>query len=384
MTQQDHPRKILMTADSVGGVWDYSLQLAAALAPHDVQFALVVMGGKPSATQLREVERLPNVRLIGTDLKLEWMTDPAADLACANSLLLDLEQSFQPDVVHVNGYANAAAGFSAPVMVVAHSCVSSWWRACRREAPPAEWEEYAERLRRGVEAADIVVAPTSSHLRAFCQAHGTPAKVRVILNGRSRERYSASEKRMFALAAGRLWDEAKNTAALIEAANSVSFPLEIAGEGPVGSVPSNVSLLGRLGSDAMARKMGEAAVFVAPARYEPFGLAILEAAFSGCALVLGDIPSLRELWDGAALFVDPDDPKAIASALGGLLDRPARARAEGQKAFHHAFRYGADAMGINYLRLYGSLSTSSHSRMRAVVTSHCAPASDDYARTVAA
>ncbi len=31
-----------------------------------------------------------------------------------------------------------------------------------------------------------------------------------------------------------------------------------------------------------------------PARYEPFGLSVLEAALSGCALVLGDIPSLRE------------------------------------------------------------------------------------------
>ena len=33
--------------------------------------------------------------------------------------------------------------------------------------------------------------------------------------------------------------------------------------------------------------MGEAAIYVAPARYEPFGLAILEAAAGGCALVLG-------------------------------------------------------------------------------------------------
>ena len=65
-----------------------------------------------------------------------------------------------------------------------------------------------------------------------------------------------------------------------------------------------------------------AAVFAAPARYEPFGLGILEAALSGCALVLGDIASLRELWDGAAEFVDPDDPQALAAALDALAHAP--------------------------------------------------------------
>ncbi|MEB3829625.1 glycosyltransferase [Phormidium sp. CCY1219] len=49
-----------------------------------------------------------------------------------------------------------------------------------------------------------------------------------------------------------------------------------------------------------------AAIYAFPARYEPFGLSVLEAALSGCALVLGDIPRLREMWGDAAVFANPD------------------------------------------------------------------------------
>jgi glycosyltransferase involved in cell wall biosynthesis len=46
---------------------------------------------------------------------------------------------------------------------------------------------------------------------------------------------------------------------------------------------------------------------------------VLEAAAQGCALVLGDIDSLRETWDGAAVFVPPGNPEALAIALEELI-----------------------------------------------------------------
>ena len=68
---------------------------------------------------------------------------------------------------------------------------------------------------------------------------------------------------------------------------------------------------------ALARKMAEASIYALPARYEPFGLSALEAALSGCALVLGDIPSLREIWGPAAIYVPADDK---VGALRAALD----------------------------------------------------------------
>ena len=60
-------------------------------------------------------------------------------------------------------------------------------------------------------------------------------------------------------------------------------------------------------SERLADWFGRASIYALPARYEPFSLSALEVAMAGCTLVLGDIPSLRETWDGAAAFVDPDD-----------------------------------------------------------------------------
>ena len=78
---------------------------------------------------------------------------------------------------------------------------------------------------------------------------------------------------------------------------------------------SQVRHLGHLPQSKLQAWFERAAIFAAPARYEPFGLSILEAALAGCALVLGDIPSLRENWNDAALFVPPEDSRTLEAAL---------------------------------------------------------------------
>src|SRR5215212_1492795 len=111
--------KLLMTTDTVGGVWTYALDLAAALEPHGVEVTLATMGAAMSAQQRRDVAKRPNVDVRESTFKLEWMHEP--------------EQKLAPDVVHLNGYAHGSLPFRAPVAVVAHSCVLSWWRAVKGE-----------------------------------------------------------------------------------------------------------------------------------------------------------------------------------------------------------------------------------------------------------
>jgi glycosyltransferase involved in cell wall biosynthesis len=105
----------------------------------------------------------------------------------------------------------------------------------------------------------------------------------------------------------------------------------------------------------MARQLGEASIFTAPALYEPFGLAILEAAASGCALVLGDIPSLRENWDGAAAFVDPDDRAALRSAINGLIANAGERVRLAMSAGCRARQFTLDRMASAYDALYRDL-----------------------------
>jgi glycosyltransferase involved in cell wall biosynthesis len=78
--------------------------------------------------------------------------------------------------------------------------------------------------------------------------------------------------------------------------------------------------------------MRRAGIFVAPSRYEPFGLAVLEAAVNHAALVLADIPTFRELWEGAALYVAPDDATGFADAIAMLAENASLRRRLGTEA----------------------------------------------------
>lgn len=351
--------RVLMTADAVGGIWTYSLELAAAAADHECEFTLAVMGRPPSAAQRRTAESIPNLRLVCGDFTLEWMDDPWDDVDAAGEWLLSLCQELQPDVVHLNHYAFGRLDFPAPILLAAHSCILSWWNAVRRESAPSQYDEYRRRTAAGLAAADLVVAPTQAMLSQLANHYGEMTDTRIVHNGRSVTGLTPRPKDPVVVAAGRLWDEAKNIALLNEIAPSLPWPCLIAGElrHPNGgrSALKNCTTLGHLGEVDMGALLSRTAIFAHPVRYEPFGLAPLEAALAGCALVLGDIPSMRELWEGAASFVDPDDPDTLRLALDELINRPARRARAAAAAWQRAAIYSPERFGAGYAAIYSDL-----------------------------
>jgi glycosyltransferase involved in cell wall biosynthesis len=123
--------------------------------------------------------------------------------------------------------------------------------------------------------------------------------------------------------------------------------------------PSTCRALGSLAPDVLAQWMGRASIYALPARYEPFGLSALEAALAGCALVLGNIPSLRELWRDTALFVDPDDHDHLARTLKRLIEDSELRCTIAQRCRARARAFDAQTMAAGYLRAYESaLSTA--------------------------
>lgn len=351
-------RTVLMTADSVGGVLTYAIELGRELTRREVRVALAVMGGPLSEPERASV-RAAGIALFEGDHRLEWMEDPWEDVARAGRWLLDLEALVTPDVVHLGGLSHGALPFRAPRVVVAHSCVTSWFEAVERRPAPAAFDRYRREVRAGLAAADAVVAPSRAMMSAIVRHHGAQPRGRVILNGRDPARFRPSAKDGVVLSVGRAWDRGKNMAALSAAAPSLPWPVRVAGSviAPDGTRAPLAGLdhLGVLSEDDVAAHLARAAVYAAPARYEPFGLAIVEAALCRAALVLGDIPSLRELWDGAALFVDPDDTGALVGAIRALIDDPrARATLAGC-ARSRALGYASARMAEGYLGLYREL-----------------------------
>ena len=352
--------KVLMSADAVGGVWGYCLDLADALAPHGVEVTLAVLGPPMSEGQRRQVDASAVAAVHELDVKLEWMDEPWEDVDVAGRWLLDLADEIGVDLVHVNGYAHAALRWSTPAVAVAHSDVFSWWAAVRGETAPPEWEEYRRRVTAGLAAADAVIAPTAAVLRDLRRWYGFDGG-RVIPNGRSGRWVIDAPKERLVVGAGRVWDEAKNLTALDRAARQLDCPVVIAGDAE--GVPLEAAeAAGRLPLEELAVLLARASVFALPARYEPFGLGPLEAALSGCALVLGDIPSLREVWGEAALYVDPGDDGALVAVVGHLLADRGVAAAWGARARRRAGMYSTEATAAAYFDTYRALVRTRTSR----------------------
>jgi glycogen synthase len=351
--------RVLMTADAVGGVWNYSLTLARSMADAGVSYTVAVLGPAPDEAQTAAVSGIPNLRLHHNPGKLEWNPDdPWAEVDAAGVWLLDLARQYQPDVIHLNGYSHAALDFSAPKIVVAHSCVCSWWRAVHGEPAPAEWNEYRRRAGAGLEGADLVLAPSHTMLRDLEREYGPLHRPRAVAENaavlieNTPTENAAGRRIRFILAAGRFHDESKNLALLQQTARHVPWPVFAAGDGP----PCNgVHMTGRLAHRAILDRMARAEIFCHPALYEPFGLAPLEAALSGCALALSDIPSLRELWTGAALFFNPHDARSAAKALNQLIEDDSLRRQLAASALARAARFNPRRQAENYLCAYNSV-----------------------------
>lgn len=349
-----------MTVDAVGGVWRYAVDLITdLLARRSAEILLVTMGPRPNAAQRKELEALGGVRLVESDFALEWMPHSDRDVAAAGDWLVDLQDKFGADIVHLNGYSHAALPWECPVVVVAHSCVYSWWQAVHGSTPGPEWLPYFSATQRGLVSANAIVSPSRAIAKSLSAIYGTrPDDIQVIPNF-SRVEMRSGEKERFCVAAGRFWDKGKNLQLLERIAPEVEMPIRVAGDGtaPDGSraVATSVQLLGSLSRQDMAKQMSAAEIFLHPSLYEPFGLAVLEAAHASCALLLADIESLRELWDDAAIFLNPRDPEQWIAEIARLGRDRCETRRLGERARQHASRYTAESSVAAYWSLYDSL-----------------------------
>ena len=344
--------RVLMTTDAVGGVWPYALDLAGAL---DAQVVLAVLGPAPDADQ-RAAAEAAGVRLVDTGLPLDWLCDGPAPVLAAADAVARLARQVGADLVHLNAPALAVARFDMPVVAVNHGCLGTWWDAARGGAvdPALAW--LPDLVGQGLRAADRVVAPTRAYAEATARRYGLPLPPLAVHNGRSPMPLPDAQPFPGALTVGRLWDEAKDTATLDAAAALLDAPFVAIGatRAPHGATvtPVHLQATGPLPPEIIGHWLARRPVFASAARFEPFGLAVLEAAQAGCPLVLSDIPTFRELWDGAAAFVAPGDAQGFADAIATLLADPARHAAQGKSARSRAARYTPAAMAEQMAEIY--------------------------------
>ncbi|MHB8283256.1 MAG: glycosyltransferase family 4 protein [Caulobacteraceae bacterium] len=360
------PAHVLMTADAVGGVWTYALDLSRGLAAADVRVTLAVLGPPPSPAQTLAAQAVDGLEVVATDLPLDWLAEGPAPVLQASRALAALASDRHVDLVHLNSPALANARFAQPVLGACHSCVGTWWDAAGSGALSSNFQWRIKLLADGYRACDTLIAPSQAFAAATAAAY-PGARPQVVYNGRPAPAAPSSPRETRAITVGRLWDAGKNLSVLDQAAPQLAQPVLAIGpvQGPNGEQVEarHVRLLGVLAPEAVAAQVAASAVFVSLALYEPFGLAVLEAAQAGCALVLSDIPTFRELWGEAAVFVDPASPDAAAARMRELLDDADACALWGAAAQQRARRYTLDAMTEATLAAYAAILQGQEARV---------------------
>jgi glycosyltransferase involved in cell wall biosynthesis len=173
------------------------------------------------------------------------------------------------------------------------------------------------------------------------------------------------------LAVGRLVDSGKQVflltqqvhpipVCIVGAEHTVPTPrIPIRADVKVATDQTSVAIRGPQTEAQLRALYSRAAIFAATARYEPLGMAVLEAAFSRCAIVANDIPSFREIWGDAALYFRTNDAESLAESIRQLnADRSMR-RAYAELAYTRAReRFTTKRMIDDCLHLYRSLSSA--------------------------
>ena len=358
---------ILVTADTLGGVWTYTRELVTGLVRRGDRVTLVSFGDIPVAAQTRWMDGLANLDYRPTAFKLEWMLDSEADMEASSQYLQAVVEESRPDLLHFSQFYYGALQCDVPRVVVAHSDVVSWWMSVHHQLPPeTEWLHwYRQIVTRGLGEATTVVAPSRWMLEQIESNYGKLASACVIYNGRTPALFNPYiSKQETTVTLGRLWDSGKNVSLLLKQEMPGSVRIVGCDRHPdlqyhsfaAETIRPNVSLDPQQDERQITQTLARAGIYAATSQYEPFGLAPVEAALSRCAILASDIPSFRELWEGAAIFFRNNDPDSLSQALESLQSDRALRLNQGNIALRHARQhFTADRMVAGYRSLYHKL-----------------------------
>jgi glycosyltransferase involved in cell wall biosynthesis len=355
----------------MSGSWTYTRELVTGLVTRGVRVTLVSFGEIPLPDQTTWMDHLHGLEYRPTAFRLEWMDDAPQDLPESSEFLTSLVDELQPDLLHLHQFCHGNLRAEIPRIIMAHGDLISWSQAVQGCTPrPTRWLNwYRETIIRGIAAADAVVAPSACMLDTLIKTYLRPRHAAIIYPGRNPIFFNPYvSKDDSVLSVGRLIDAGKQVFLLTQ--HTHSFPVCIVGAEqtvPVPRIPiradvkvstsqATVAIRGPQTESQLRALYSRAAVYAATPRYEPLGMASLDAAFSRCAIVANDIPSFRELWGDAALYFHTNNASSLASTLRQLdSDRPLR-QAYADRAFARArARFTAKRMIDDYLDLYRTL-----------------------------
>jgi hypothetical protein len=338
-----------MTADVVGSEWSYSLELARALAAHGVRVSLSTSCGTLTKDQRREAARVPGLAVYDAGFQLDWSAGFPEDLGKARSWLLKLEERLSPDIVHLNGFSYGPIVFRSPVVVVAHSASPM----IRAGGERSDQIRLNAEIKAALDCADLLIVPTYALLDELKTSFHLNLPSKVIPYFRRGTDYRTSPKQKFVLSAGKSNEGAKARAAVERAASELDWPV----------VTANATRA----STKTAEQFSKAAIYCIPSQSESSDVPVLEGALSRCALVIGDVPNLRENWNNCALFVPPGNTELLRKSLQMLIVDQDLREDMAQRAFTRAREFAPERCIDDYLDAYQGAFSEKHKQEAKII-----------------
>lgn len=336
---QAQPSAVMLVAVPGSTGWNYAVELARGLSVGAMDLVLVATRPLDMATR-SEARGIVNLIVHAPDAPLA--EHPSLEL---ESWLREIEVVSAPDIVHVTDPALTSIAWRAPVVLSFHQA-------------PNDFLDTRNASETILSRCAVVLAPSQAALAVM------PGRLRPLSRAVTLGRDSASlvpgTKEPVVMAAGSFHCDTDTLDLIDRVASRLRWPVVVAGPnrapvGGLGLADANVSLLGGLSPTRLRPWYARASIFTCVERHDAYGFNVLDAALSGCALVLSDLPGLREMWGGAALFVPPNDVDALQAAIETLIADRALREAMGKAARRRALRYGCDALAQACLVAYGEI-----------------------------
>lgn len=306
-------RRVLLLTDGAAAPWRWSVDLARQFSRRGLEVILAAAGDALTPWQAWEAKGMS-----GIDLR-------EAPPGQARTWLTGLDLRAKADVVHLVGCPRfAVLPWRAPLVTT----------VCDVPATETEWGELIQAVRSSHQA----VSPARALAAAVESRYSGPPSWSVIRHTCEGSQFRPGIKERFILSTARPSDPAEDLAALEWVAPHLRWPV--------------LCTLGMLPAPELADWYSRAPLFVLPARRKTFSLSALEAALSGCALVLTNLPGLREVWEDDAVYVPPGDRLALGAALTDLIHHPSRRHDLGDRAAERARSFRLQEMTDCYLNAY--------------------------------
>lgn len=323
-----------------GGVQDQCRRLVGWLADTGNEAALVGPGesGPEGAVLLGRATPIPANRSIAP-IMLDPRIGPELRRALSGFDVVHVHEPLMPVVSLI------ALRTGAATVATFHADPPAWAQALYRYGRPA--------VRLAMRGADSFTAVSPV---AAIPIEGL-VEYRLIPNGIDVSDYATGPKEPGRVTFLGRDDPRKGLSVLLEAWPRVrgAIPeatLHVIGAHRAPAVPG-VTFLGPVSEEEKRAELAASVVHAAPnLGGESFGIVVLEAMASGCAVVASALPGFEYVAGDTAAFVTPGDGGELADAIVGLLERPRDAGGMGEAARRRSHEFDGKTVAARYLETY--------------------------------